>query len=568
MLTESTIRLLDPPSSAGAPVRRLSEEALRDLEIERIVEAIAISPQGRRVVERALTHLPLDPAVSRYRQETFRFLREHPALRRALREIIPRMRELTVFSHSHRSADSPFLSAIWKIGELDLYVECLDALHDAFTADPPDGAGPSDGAAALSRLRDVVAEHRDSEAVGALRRELPSLKEGLRRRRSVTIGVNLDDRLRPVEAKLVGVHEHPFTESGLLSGFFRSLRNQDDRAVSAPLHRTPTASGSQMQYDTRLPLSPLFQDLETVMRSTSKKILGKIDRFLNVKTRFLQELPDELEFFIGAADLADRLEAAALPVGLPELTSVAERTLSGAQVYNLALALRRLAAEGAEGAERNGIVTNSIGINERTIGAVITGPNRGGKTTYIQAVGQMQVLAQAGIFVPATEAQISPVDYLATHFPQREHSATELGRFGEEIARLSTMFDTLSAESLVLLNESFASTNPTEAIAFGREVLKALGEAGTRVLVATHLLEMAHSATSLGPFVAMTAEVEPTDEGARRTFRIVPGLPGDTSYAYDLVRRAGMTYEQLSERLRRRGVVSTDSSSPEENSEE
>ena len=546
-------------------MRRLSDEALRDLEIERIVEAIAISPQGRRVVERALTHLPLDPAVSRYRQETFRFLREHPALRRVLREIMPRMRELTVFSHSHRSADSPFLSAIWKIGELDLYVECLDTLHEAFTAHPPDGAGPSDGATALSKLRDVVAERRDSEAVEALRRELPSLKEGLRRRRSVTIGVNLDDRLRPVEAKLVGVHEHPFKESGLLSGFFRSLRNQDDRAVSAPLHRTPTASDGRMQYDTRLPLSPLFQDLETIMRSTSKKILGKIDRFLNVKTRVLQDLPDELEFFIGAADLADRLEEAELPVGLPELTSVAERTLSGAEVYNLALALRRLMAEGAE---RNGIVTNNIGISNRTIGAVITGPNRGGKTTYLQAVGQMQVLAQAGLFVPATEARISPVDYLATHFPQREHSATELGRFGEEIARLSTMFDTLSAESLVLLNESFASTNPTEAIAFGREVLKALGEAGTRVLVATHLLEMAHSATSLGPFVAMTAEVEHTEEGAHRTFRIVPGLPGDTSYAYDLVRRAGMTYEQLSERLRRRGVVSNQDPRSSENPEE
>jgi DNA mismatch repair ATPase MutS len=130
------------------------------------------------------------------------------------------------------------------------------------------------------------------------------------------------------------------------------------------------------------------------------------------------------------------------------------------------------------------------------------------------------------------------------------------------------MFDTLSTESLVLLNESFASTNPTEAIAFGREVLKALGEAGTRVLVATHLLEMAHSATSLGPFVAMTAEVEDTEEGARRTFRIVPGLPGDTSYAYDLVRRAGMTYEQLSERLRRRGVVSNQNPRSNENPEE
>ncbi len=527
--------------------RRLSEEAHRDLEIDSVVEAIAVSPQGRRIVERTMTNLPVDPAVSRYRQETFRFLRDHPALRRALREVIPTMRELTIFSHSHRSADSPFLSAVWKIGELDLYLQCLDALHEAFTANPPDGA------AALSRLRDLVAEHRETETVDALRRELPPLKAGLRKRRSVTIGVNLDDRLRPVEAKLVGINDQPFAESGLLTEFFRSLRSQDARAVATPLHRTPSASGGALQYDSRLPLSPLFQDLESIMRATSKKILGKIDRFLHVRTQFLQELPDELEFFIGSVDLADRLEAAGLPVGLPALAEVSDRTLFGRDVYNLALALRRLAADGPG---RDGIVTNNIDIGNGAIGAVITGPNRGGKTTYLQAVGQMQILAQAGIFVPAAEARISSVDYLATHFPRGEHSATELGRFGEEIARLSAMFDTLSAESLVLLNESFAATNPAEAVAFGREILRALGEAGTRVLVATHLLELAHSATSLGPFVAMTAEVEPGEEGARRTFRIVPGLPGDTGYAYDLVRRAGMTYEQLSERLRRRGVVS------------
>lgn len=543
--------------------RRLSEEAVADLDIDALVDALSASPQGRRLAERLLTHLPVDPEVSRYRQESYRYLRERPAVRRSLAAVIPRLRELTIFSRSQEGAESPFLGAVWRIGELDLYVECLDGLHAAFEEAPP-----GEEHRAMQGLRDLVAERRNGAAVEALRREIPPIKAGLRRRRSVTIGVNLDDRLRPVEAKLVSVHDRPFSETGLLTGFLRSIRGSgDERPVSTPLHRTPTA-GDAAGYSTKMPLSPLFQDLESIMRSTSRRLLSKIDRFLGVETRVLQSLPDELELFIAATELAERLEAAGLPTAVPTLEEIGARSLQAGEVYNLALALRRLkAGTGGNGADHDGtkgsaepgeepVVPNDIAISGGTLGAVITGPNRGGKTTYLQAVGQSQVMAQAGLFVPAREARVSPVDYLATHFPHREQSASELGRFGEEVARLSGIFDRISPESLILLNESFASTNPTEAMTFGEEVLKALGEAGARVLVATHLLDMARRAPGLGPFTALTAEVEAGAEGARRTFRIVPGMPKDSSYAYDLVRRAGMTYEQLSERLRQRGVLS------------
>jgi hypothetical protein len=559
------------PAIPGAgEQRRLSDEAVQDLEIRSIAEAFSVSPQARRLVERTLTHLPIDRDTVQYRQETFRFLREHPVLRSKLREIIPKIRELTVFSHSHRAADTPFLSAVWRIGELDLYLECLDGLFEAFET-----AAPPEQIRGLHTLFQTVADRRAGEAVEALRRELPPLKAGLRKRRSVTIGVNLDEHLRPIEAKLVSVHERPFTEYGLLAGFFRSLRRKggsprskadepgdvgedgmplEGRDISTPLHKTARGDDERPGMPSRMPLSPLFQDLEGIMRATAKRVLTKVEGFIGVETQFLQDLPDELEFFLGAADLAERLEEAGLPTAVPEIDELSARRLNANDVYNLALALRRQSPRTTQDGEEP-VVTNDISIGDDTVGAVITGPNRGGKTTYLQAVGQVQLLAQAGLFVPARSAQVSPVDYLATHFPQREHSATELGRFGEEIARLSRMFDALSADSIVLLNESFASTNPTEAIAFGEEVLKALGEVGTRCLIATHLLDMARSADGLGPFSTLTAEVEANGEGARRTFKIVPGLPRDTSYAYDLVRQAGMTYEQLTARLQKRGVM-------------
>mgnify|MGYP000893560306 CR=1 FL=1 len=56
---------------------------------------------------------------------------------------------------------------------------------------------------------------------------------------------------------------------------------------------------------------------------------------------------------------------------------------------------------------------------------ILTGPNSGGKTTYIQAVGALQIMFQAGVFIPCGKAWLSPVDNLYTHFPVEEKTGME-----------------------------------------------------------------------------------------------------------------------------------------------
>jgi DNA mismatch repair ATPase MutS len=71
---------------------------------------------------------------------------------------------------------------------------------------------------------------------------------------------------------------------------------------------------------------------------------------------------------------------------------------------------------------------------------ILTGPNQGGKTTYMQAIGLAQVMAQSGLFVPGRRARISPVDGIHTHFPVEERVGLGLGRFGDEARRIRTLF--------------------------------------------------------------------------------------------------------------------------------
>jgi len=84
------------------------------------------------------------------------------------------------------------------------------------------------------------------------------------------------------------------------------------------------------------------------------------------------------------------------------------------------------------------VIPNDVILGSRGRIVILTGPNQGGKTTYLQAVGQAHVIAQAGVFVPGRDARISPVDGIYTHFPVEERLKLGTGRFGDEARRMRT----------------------------------------------------------------------------------------------------------------------------------
>ena len=128
---------------------------------------------------------------------------------------------------------------------------------------------------------------------------------------------------------------------------------------------------------------------------------------------------------------------------------------------------------------------------------ILTGPNQGGKTTYTQMVGLCQLLAQTGLWVPAAQARLSPVDNIYTHYPVEEQLAKGTGRFGEEAQRLSQIFARGTRHSLILLNESLASTNPGESLYIAQDIVRILRRLGARAIFATHLHELAADVAAL-----------------------------------------------------------------------
>ncbi|HUO41099.1 MAG TPA: DNA mismatch repair protein, partial [Mycobacterium sp.] len=167
---------------------------------------------------------------------------------------------------------------------------------------------------------------------------------------------------------------------------------------------------------------------------------------------------------------------------------------------------------------------------------VVTGANEGGKSTFLRSVGTAQIMMQAGMFVTAESFCANVVDGIFTHFKREEDATMTRGKLDEELARMSDIADYIGQQSLLLCNESFASTNEREGSQIARGVIDAVLDGGIKVVFVTHLYDLAHSLHARRDPTYLFLRAERRPDGAR-TFRLIPAEPQPTSYGEDSFRR-------------------------------
>ena len=553
---------------------RLNEQTVRDLDLGRTIENLCLDSRLDKNVETILLSLTADGEVIRHRQDVLDDLLSQPSLVRQLENIRSELSDLGGYQSSVEGEDLLY-EVCWRLGELETYVDCVTQLSSILKQ-----AGDGLRSAGLMRLKTRLEEVEENEVFQNLVGELPELLSRVRGIRSVTVGVNLDKHLRPFEATLLSVNRKSFRGSfgNLFGKIFgggtepvEKKPSTDGRGI-APLHSVPRRRDTESfekssRNDTVNPmLVPLFRDLANVLNRISEPIAAQLRKYVGVQSRFLVELASEISFFLGAVRLIDRIRAGGLPFCRPEISPGEDGICEVEESYNLNLALR-MGGDGENLSES--VVTNDIRFSPSECVFILTGPNRGGKTTYMQSVGLVHVLAQAGLYIPGSRGRISPVDGIYTHFPADEKPDLDTGRLGEEATRLSGIFSAATPRSLILLNESFATTSPKESLYLAREIVQVLLILGVRSIYTTHLHELSHELESLQDgdnpravsLVSLASEEtgeapdDPLERHARRTFKIVPGQPKGFSYATEIASRYGISFEQLVRRLKDRDLL-------------
>ncbi|MGA7778262.1 MAG: DNA mismatch repair protein MutS [Paraburkholderia sp.] len=237
---------------------------------------------------------------------------------------------------------------------------------------------------------------------------------------------------------------------------------------------------------------------------------------------FFRMLRTELGFYIGCLNLGNALDAKGQRVCYPQPAPVTERRHTFSGLYDICLSLRL----------RSAIVPNDIDAAGAEL-VIVTGANEGGKSTFLRSIGLAQVMMQAGMQVGAETFQANVCESQFTHDKREEDASMTSGKFDEELVRMNEIADHVRPNSIVLFNESFASTNEREGSEVARQIVLALLENHVKVFFVTHMYEFSHGLCETMKTGAVFLRAE-RREGGERTFRLSPGEPLETSYGEDL----------------------------------
>jgi DNA mismatch repair protein MutS2 len=270
---------------------------------------------------------------------------------------------------------------------------------------------------------------------------------------------------------------------------------------------------------------------------SERLVMGVWQEMLPAVTRVIQ-LTCHLELYLVARSFATDARSRGLDVCLP--TVEPSSTLEIKALFNpLLLALTE------EPVPTDLTISPSAPIN------LVTGPNSGGKTRLLQAVGIAQVLGHCGLYAPCASARIPLAAGLFASIVEFDRADQSEGRLGTELVRLRNLFESVPPGSLILLDELCSGTNPSEAIEIVDIVLRLLRQIQPFALVTTHFLDFAYQLQNRASHDGLAFIQAEVDDREGATFRFIPGV-AKTSLAVGTAERLGVTFEELERLLERR----------------
>ena len=477
----------------------------------------------------------LDPEVIKYRQEVFRDTESNPELCSLLTKLNPLLSDISeIRKLGEDTAQND--GYLYSITEVELYISCMELLAK--------GLYPMRDklkSRAFVALADRVKQLTESDYYKDLNVRLKELTSRVREVKSVTIGVNLDGRLRPENAGVLSVNNEYFKSGELLQKILRlDFKNDEYTCIASLIPFDKSQSENQQTALTYAFNNALNQVFKSSMRSWKKVV----QTYVLENADFLIKLMPEIELVVKGTELIQKLRATGNALCYPKIYPMSEKRFSVHGIYNPVTATKT----GAK------MVENDFVFDEKGTFYVLTGPNRGGKSVITCAVGLTFALAQLGLCVPARDAEISPVDAILIHFPTGSEDTVTKGRLGEECARLDEIFGKVDEYSLVLLDETLSSTGSFEGAYIAAEVLSGFSMSRCRGIFSTHIHEISSMIDGINEKCradggAGIDTLVAGMDGKERSFKITRAKPDGKSYARDIADKYGISLEHILKRI-------------------
>ena len=523
------------PAGTTPAFKTLGDNTINDLSLEYILDNVAKNAYEKSVIRGMLLKLESDPSIIRYRCDVFEDVMNYPALRDNIKNTLDQLEYLKSLGASfHDDTVAPLWQLINRLHELEVYIDCIADLHRTLTENPVKSEG-------LRQLRDYVAAIYNESGFEYLRRDIKSLLTETSEIKSITLGVNLDSSLRPVEVGIMSINHETFNHTGILDrfiGFLPKVGEMLDGKASFGMSKMRTV-GTSGESDPLM--NGLCRAVTEMLGGTVKNLKSTLSRYVNISGYSLTRFIPEFIFYTRWADFCSKVIGCGLPMARPEILSAESKSLCSKGIYNLKMAIQILGGASLD------VVRNDFEFAKNHGIYIMTGPNKGGKTTFTQAIGILFLLAQHGIYVPAQSVSLSPCDNIFTHFPADENQTVNLGRLGEESMRISAIFTEATDKSLLLFNESLATTSFTEGLYIAKDVVRAMRCLGARTVFNTHMHDLAADPdefNSLRGDLDVASLITGVHEG-QRSYKVYLAPPEGVSYARDIAEKYGVSFAQL-----------------------
>lgn len=525
----------------------LLEQTLLDLGMDQLTKfAAQINVRYPSLLKR-LKYVPRDKENIGYRQEIFHELMSNNKLAGEIIHWIQKVTDLeSNILDPYNDLPDHRRRIRWKIGSLEQYVLCLELLYQILHENEIQSAG-------LLQLRELVSGKYNQRSTSNLKEMIPAFKKEVSRLGNIQIGITFDHKLQPDEIVLqnIGRFKLPENSEGHTIRAVSPKPVGKQRPILQKIYRAvleePKITWRLRSKRDAFNQDDLFlKDVKKFIDLSLKQLSDGMDNTISEHAGQLLNIASEIAFYTDAVGFTNELKKAGIPMCRPE---VAQNDTVIKGLCDMATGLYLYQEE-----RKGELVPNDVDFSDGKCFFILTGPNQGGKTTYLKAMGLAQVFFQGGLYVPAQKAQMAPVHQIATHFLKREGKAYGEGRLGEELKELSHLVRTLTSKDLLLMNESVSSTSAYDGLIIAKNIVKCFRDIGVKTIYSTHLHELSKETDSLNQLskspnyvVSLIAGVMDAGDQVVRTFKITQGKSDGRSYAYDIVEQNGMTYSCMKE---------------------
>jgi DNA mismatch repair protein MutS2 len=309
--------------------------------------------------------------------------------------------------------------------------------------------------------------------------------------------------------------------------FVIPVRAEEKRRVQGVVHGS-SSSGATVYIE---PLETLALNNDLV--ELQDREFAEVQRILGEFTRKLQERREDL---CRAADILSEIDWAfakgefgrQFDCCIPEVGPERAICLNGFRHPLLQRALR---------GSPDRVVPLGVTIKTPKKLMIISGPNAGGKTVALKALGIAALMAQAGIPVPAEEVKLPLFGRVLADIGDQQSIEANLSTFSAHVTNIEAMAAVVEQNDLVLLDEIGASTEPNEGAALAVAILEHFRQRGAMTVVTTHHSRLKAYAAETAE--AVNAAMEFDEATLQPTYRLLVGLPGKSS-ALDIAARLGL----------------------------